>query len=69
MWADNFEHHAAEIQQLIDAERYRVWRLYLAGCAYSFQHDQLAIYQLLCQRAGKEAQSLPWSRRYMYPGQ
>jgi cyclopropane-fatty-acyl-phospholipid synthase len=69
MWADNFEHHAAEIQQLIDAERYRVWRLYLAGCAYSFQHDQLAIYQVLCQRAGKEAHSLPWSRRYMYPSQ
>lgn len=69
MWADNFEHHAGEIQQLIDAERYRVWRLYLAGCAYSFQHDQLAIYQVLCQRAGRESHSLPWSRRYMYPGQ
>jgi cyclopropane-fatty-acyl-phospholipid synthase len=66
IWADNFESKATEIQQLIDAERYRVWRLYLAGCAYSFQHDQLSIYQLLCHKSGHDAASLPWSRHYIY---
>lgn len=66
IWADNFERRAPEIQRLIDAERYRVWRLYLAGCAYSFQHDQLSIYQLLCHKSGQDAVNLPWSRRYIY---
>lgn len=66
IWADNFERQAPQIQRLIDSERYRVWRLYLAGCAYAFQHDQLCIYQLLCQKSGKTADSLPWSRRYLY---
>ena len=65
-WADNFEEHAAEVQQYIDAERYRAWRLYLAGCAYSFRHDQMSIYQLVCHKAGRLGETIPWSRRYMY---
>lgn len=65
-WADNFEEHATEVQQYIDAERYRAWRLYLAGCAYSFRHDQMSIYQLVCHKAGRLGETIPWSRRYMY---
>lgn len=66
IWAENFEQQATAIRRTIDDERYRVWRLYLAGCAYSFQHDQLCIYQVLCQKAGQRAEQLPWSRRYIY---
>jgi cyclopropane-fatty-acyl-phospholipid synthase len=66
IWANNFETHAAQVQQHIDAERYRAWRLYLAGCAYSFKHDQMSIYQLVCHKAGRLGDALPWSRRYMY---
>ncbi|MEO8419384.1 MAG: cyclopropane-fatty-acyl-phospholipid synthase family protein, partial [Methylophilaceae bacterium] len=51
IWADNFEEHAPSIQPLIDAEQYRVWRLYLAGCAYAFQQDQISIYQVVCHKA------------------
>lgn len=66
IWVENFEQNAAAVQQHIDPERYRAWRLYLAGCAYSFQHDQVSIYQLLSHKAGRLADNLPWSRRYMY---
>lgn len=65
-WVDNFEANAAEVQRHIDIERYRAWRLYLAGCAYSFKHDQMSIYQLVCHKAGRLGDVLPWSRRYMY---
>ena len=65
-WVSRFEEHGAEIQQVVDAATYRIWRIYLAGCAYAFQHDQLAIYQVLCQRAGRDANTISWSRRYMY---
>ncbi len=66
IWADNFEEHAPSIQPLIDAEQYRVWRLYLAGCAYAFQQDQISIYQVVCHKARRSADTLPWSRRYIY---
>jgi cyclopropane-fatty-acyl-phospholipid synthase len=66
IWADNFEANAAQVQQHIDEERYRAWRLYLAGCAYSFKHDQMSIYQLVCHKAGRLGDALPWSRRYIY---
>ncbi|MGN6808353.1 MAG: hypothetical protein ACTHJZ_20755, partial [Trinickia sp.] len=46
--------------------KFRIWRLYLAGCAYAFEHDDVSIYQIVCRRAGRSAQTLPWSRRYMY---
>ena len=66
IWADNFEKNADAVQQYIDPERYRAWRLYLAGCAYSFMHDQMSIYQLVCHKADRMADTIPWSRRYMY---
>ena len=66
IWADNFEKNAPSIQPLIDAEHYRVWRLYLAGCAYAFQQDQISIYQVVCHKARRSADTLPWSRRYIY---
>lgn len=66
IWADNFEQHATQIKQLAGEKRYRIWRLYLAGCAYAFEHDQIALYQVVCGKAGLSASTLPWSRHYMY---
>jgi len=66
IWTENFEAHADEARKLVDDEKFRIWRLYLAGCAYAFEHDDVSIYQIVCRRAGRSAQTLPWSRRYMY---
>ncbi|RJG05230.1 class I SAM-dependent methyltransferase [Noviherbaspirillum cavernae] len=65
-WADNFETHAERIKPLVDAKRFRVWRVYLAGCAYAFAQDWISLYQVVCTKAGRDASALPWSRRYMY---
>lgn len=40
--------------------------VYRAGCALAFEHDDLAVYQIVGGRAGLPAQALPWSRGYMY---
>ncbi|HEY8607436.1 MAG TPA: cyclopropane-fatty-acyl-phospholipid synthase family protein [Noviherbaspirillum sp.] len=69
IWADNFEERADRIRTLVDARRFRIWRVYLAGCAYAFNHDWVSLYQVVCARAGADASSLPWSRRYMYAQQ
>lgn len=69
IWADNFERNAEAIRKTVDDRRFRIWRIYLAGCAYAFEQDWVALYQVVCHRAGRNAATLPWSRRYMYAPQ
>ena len=65
-WADNFERNAERIRTQVDERRYRIWRIYLAGCAHAFENDWISLYQVVCGKAGRSATTLPWSRRYMY---
>lgn len=66
IWTENFEAHADQARKLVDDEKFRIWRLYLAGCAFAFENDDVSIYQAVCRKAGRSARTLPWSRRYMY---
>ncbi|KND55451.1 Cyclopropane-fatty-acyl-phospholipid synthase [Candidatus Paraburkholderia kirkii] len=67
IWADRFEEHVEEARKLVvDDEHFRIWRVYLAGCAYAFENDDVSIYQVICRKAGRSAKTLPWSRRYIY---
>ncbi len=65
-WADNFERNAERIRTQVDERRYRIWRIYLAGCAHAFENDWISLYQVVCGKAGRSATKLPWSRRHMY---
>ncbi|CAH2785815.1 MAG: Cyclopropane-fatty-acyl-phospholipid synthase (EC [uncultured Caballeronia sp.] len=66
IWAERFEEHAEEAKKLVDDEHFRIWRVYLAGCAYAFENDDVSIYQVICRKAGRSAKTQPWSRRYIY---
>ncbi|MDB5840359.1 MAG: cfa2 [Herminiimonas sp.] len=66
MWADNFEAQAERIKGLVDEKRFRIWRIYLAGCSYAFAEDWIALNQIVCGKSGRHASALPWSRRHMY---
>lgn len=66
IWAERFEKNSPSIRSLVDEKKYRIWRIYLAGCAHAFEVDQISIYQIVCRKAGRSAASLPWSRHYMY---
>ncbi|WP_036665289.1 SAM-dependent methyltransferase [Paludibacterium yongneupense] len=66
-WSANYEQNARAIRQIVDEEQFRIWRVYLAGCSYAFEHDHVAIYQVLCHKAGCSGETLDWNRRYMYP--
>ena len=35
--------------------RFRIWHVYLAGCAYAFAHDWISLYQIVCGKAGAGA--------------
>jgi cyclopropane-fatty-acyl-phospholipid synthase len=65
-WSENFENNAERIRTLTDDRRFRIWRVYLAGCAYAFAHDWISLYQIVCGKAGQDPAMMPWSRRYMY---
>jgi cyclopropane-fatty-acyl-phospholipid synthase len=69
IWADNFEQQADAIKKTVDDRHFRIWRVYLAGCAYAFEQDWVALHQVVCTKAGRPASSLPWSRRYIYQAQ
>jgi cyclopropane-fatty-acyl-phospholipid synthase len=66
IWTNNFEECTESIKRLAGERRYRIWRVYLAGCAYAFNHDWISLYQIVCTKAGRSSKSLPWSRRYIY---
>ncbi|CAL8481663.1 class I SAM-dependent methyltransferase [Caballeronia sp. S22] len=68
LWSANYEANAAMLREMVDEQTFRVWRVYLAGCAYAFENDNVAIYQIVARKAGTRASKLPWSRRYIYDG-
>jgi cyclopropane-fatty-acyl-phospholipid synthase len=49
------------------AERYRIWRMYMAGMAYAFDRGWLSICQTLAQKPLPDGMApRPWTRRYQY---
>jgi cyclopropane-fatty-acyl-phospholipid synthase len=54
---------------MVAGKSWRIWRMYLVGSQWAFEHDEIALFQVLCRRAGAAAASLPWSRRWMYQDQ
>ena len=66
IWADNVESRAEHIRTLTDEKHFRIWQLYLAGCAYAFAHGRISLYQIVCGKADGKLEELPWSRKYMY---
>ena len=66
-WVGRLEANADAARREVGEEKYRVWRVYLAGSAHAFDRGWLSIFQLL---AGKPLDGgrlpHPWTREYMY---
>ncbi len=67
-WSEAFEARSEHLKTLVDDKTWRIWRMYLVGSQWAFENDDIALFQVLCHRAGESAEGLPWSRRWMYPG-
>jgi cyclopropane-fatty-acyl-phospholipid synthase len=69
MWAANLERNKAEAIRLAGDKRYRIWSVYLQGCAFGFREGWMTIYQVLAAKQGpKWMNPLPLTRDYMYRG-
>ena len=66
LWSERFEAKAAALRAMVDEKTWRIWRVYLAGCAWAFEHDEIALFQVLCRPSGRVASELPWSRGWLY---
>jgi cyclopropane-fatty-acyl-phospholipid synthase len=66
-WARRLESHSRRALEIAGEKRYRIWRVYLAGCAYGFLHNWMNIYQMLaCRLGGPGANPFPMTRDWIY---
>lgn len=66
-WVQRLEAHRDEALHQVDDRTYRVWRLYMAGCAHAFSTARLSIHQTLLSKPDASGNShLPWSRSDVY---
>ncbi len=66
-WSVNLESRLEEASRLVPEQALRIWRLYLAGCAYGFEQGWINLHQILAVKPyGDGSHDLPWSRRDLY---
>jgi cyclopropane-fatty-acyl-phospholipid synthase len=66
-WTDRLEANAEAARREVGEERFRVWRIYLAGSAHAFDRGWLSIYQLLAGKPLADGRlPHPATREYMY---
>jgi len=67
-WLDGLEANAAAARAEVGEEKFRVWRVYLAGSAHAFERGWLSLWQLLAGKPLPDGRlPHPWTREYMYP--
>jgi cyclopropane-fatty-acyl-phospholipid synthase len=69
-WVARLEAERERAVASAGAERYRIWRMYMAGMAYAFDRGFLSVCQTLAQKPWASGMApRPWTRRYQYePG-
>lgn len=66
-WSDNLEARLAEARALVSEKTLRIWRIYLAGCAYGFRKNWMNIHQILAVKPFASGRhNLPWTREDIY---
>lgn len=66
-WSRRLEANLDEARQLVPERVLRIWRVYLAGCAYGFRHNWINLHQILATKPHEDgSHELPWSRADLY---
>ncbi len=66
-WVTRLERHADEAQRLIGQQKYRIWRIYMAGSAHAFDHGWMELWQVLAGKGidGRQP-NYPFNRDFIY---
>lgn len=65
-WVSRLEAARNEALQYVDDATYRVWRLYMAGCALHFEDGDVGVYQILASKRSPRVVPVPMTRRDLY---
>ena len=66
-WVDRLEANADVARAEVGDERYRIWRIYMAGSAYAFDRGWLSLWQVMAGKAQADGRlPRPLTRDYMY---
>lgn len=66
-WSNNLESRRSDAVEIVGERNFRIWQIYLAGCAYGFSHGWMNLYQVLCSKAeNRELRHVPLTRDFMY---
>jgi cyclopropane-fatty-acyl-phospholipid synthase len=68
-WVERLEAQREQAVALVGEQKYRIWRIYMAGSAYAFQRNWLALFQVLGGKPLADGrQDYPFNRRHVYQG-
>jgi cyclopropane-fatty-acyl-phospholipid synthase len=66
-WVRRLQAHQSEAEELVGPDKYRIWRIYMAGAALAFDHGWLSLYQTLSVKPDSVGYApRPWTRRHQY---
>jgi cyclopropane-fatty-acyl-phospholipid synthase len=65
-WVANLNQHRAQATALTDARTFRIWQLYMAGCAEAFRRGDIAVHQLLLSKNNHGHSAAPRTREPWY---
>ncbi|WP_248918065.1 C17 cyclopropane fatty acid synthase CfaB [Pseudomonas entomophila] len=66
-WSENLENQLRRAAALVPEQALRIWRLYLAGCAYAFSKGWINLHQILAVKPYADGHhDLPWTREDLY---
>lgn len=67
LWSARLEAQLPEAGQQVPEQVLRIWRLYLAGCAYGFARGWMSLHQILAVKPQEDgSHALPWTRADLY---
>lgn len=67
-WVSRLEENYQEAKRLVGEQKFRVWRIYMAGSAHAFERGWMSIYQILCAKPlEKGVVPYPLTRNHVYP--
>ncbi len=65
-WVNRLEEHSDEARRLIGEQKYRIWRIYMAGSAHAFDHGWMELWQVLAGKGVDGCQPhYPFNRDYI----
>lgn len=68
-WSHNLEQQLEQAARYVPDQALRIWRVYLAGCAYGFKRNWMNIHQILAVKPLADGtHHVPWTRDDIYRG-